>query len=104
FIPGSTYPLKSKSSVLLSFAPTVTSTSCGPYFSCQASMVYLPGGSPLMVNVPSSPVTAKNGLPTTPIYERIHGCTLHFTGIMTSSRGNRFTSESPLGGCDWFHS
>src|SRR5437763_7087030 len=41
-----------------SFAPTVTVIVWVPSFSCHASIVYVPGGSPLIVNVPSAAVTA----------------------------------------------
>src|ERR1035437_6223665 len=67
-------------------------------------MTYVPGGRPLIVNVPSSPVTAKKGWPTTPMYARIQGCTLHFTGIMTSWRAKLFVIGACPGDCDSFQS
>lgn len=46
-------------------APEATSTFMvkvpNAAFSCQAATTYLPAGSPLISNAPSSPVTAKNG-------------------------------------------
>src|SRR6266567_4588870 len=38
------------------------------------------------------------------MYALIHGCWLHFTGIMISARANRLMSGGAPGGCDWFHS
>jgi len=37
---------------------TVTVAVCVPYFSCQASIVYVPGGRPLIEKLPSAPLTA----------------------------------------------
>src|ERR1035438_727096 len=102
--PSYSHLLYVKSMVLLSFAPTVICWSIVPYVSCQACSVLVPAGKLFIVNVPSSPVTAKNGWWTTPIYARIQGCTLHLTGIITSSRGKLLVLGSPLGGCDSFHS
>src|SRR4051812_27114812 len=45
---------------------TVTSIVCSPNFSCHATTVYLPGGTPPIVNEPSGPLTAKNGCLSTP--------------------------------------
>ena|SRR3990170_6550424 len=56
-----------KSAVFDSCAPTVTFWIAVPSFSCQASMVYSPGGKPLIAKEPSFPVTAKNGCFTTPM-------------------------------------
>src|SRR4051794_738183 len=58
---------KLKSAFASSFAATVTSTSFVPSFSCQTWSVYFPAGRPLILNLPSFPVTAKNGCPTTPM-------------------------------------
>src|SRR6476646_183355 len=44
-----------------SLLPMVTLWVTAPPFSCHASIVYVPGGRPLMSNLPSSSVTAKNG-------------------------------------------
>ena len=38
------------------------------------------------------------------MYDRIQGCTLHLSVIMTSSRAKRFRLSSPFGGCASFHS
>src|SRR5262245_20093265 len=46
-------------------ASTVTDCDCVPSCSCHNSRVYVPGGRPLISNVPSSLVTAKNGCATT---------------------------------------
>ena len=53
--------LKTKSTVFRSPAWTVTVRVCGFSVSCQVCKVYVPGGTPLRRNDPSSPVTAKNG-------------------------------------------
>src|SRR5438067_10014971 len=39
---------KLKSAVLVSLPATVTLAVCVPYFSCHASIVYVPGGRPLI--------------------------------------------------------
>src|SRR5579864_7721608 len=57
-----------------------------------------------MVYFPLLSVTAKNGLFTTLTYIFIHGCWLHFTGSMISSRANVFSRAGEEGGCDSFHS
>src|SRR6187402_532802 len=56
---SSSYPLKVKATSFDSLAPIVTLAVLVPNFSCQASIVYVPGGSPLSWNDPSAPVTAK---------------------------------------------
>src|SRR5687768_11386496 len=59
---------------------TVIFSSFSPNFSCQATSVYSPSGSlPLIVYLPSSPLTPWNGCSNTPMYALIHGCTSHFT-------------------------
>src|SRR5438132_14120526 len=73
-----------------SFGPTVTVCVCVPYFSCHASSVYVPGGRLPILNAPSSPLTAKYGCDNTPRNACIQPCTLHSTGIMTSSWSNVF--------------
>src|SRR6185369_14187460 len=73
-LPGS-YELNVKGTSFDSLAPIVTVAVLVPSFSCQASIVYVPGGSPFSSNVPSAPVTAKNGCATTPTKEFIHLCT-----------------------------
>lgn len=50
--------LKVKSTVVDSLARTVTVSFCVPKVEVQASRVYSPGGTPLIVKVPSLPVTA----------------------------------------------
>src|SRR6266849_1444101 len=77
-----------KSAVAALLAVTVTSIGFSVPFtppSCQATTVYLPGGTPLMVKLPSSALTAKNGCFMTPTYDFIHGCWLHLTGTSTSA-------------------
>src|SRR2546422_875822 len=48
------FAAKLKSAVLASLPATVTVAVCVPYFSCHASMVYVPGGRPLIVKLPRS--------------------------------------------------
>src|SRR6266851_1352283 len=82
-------------------------TVCGslvPYSSCQATTVYVPGGRFFKSNLPSLSVTWKYGFGRTAMYAFIHGCTLHFTGMATSSRVNDFSIGAAPGGCDSFHS
>ena len=71
-------PPNEKSALPLPFAGTVTSmvfsVPTGAGASCQATTVYLPAGRPLIVKVPSSALTAKNGVFMTPIKALIHGC------------------------------
>ena len=67
-----------------SLAPIVTLAVFVPNFSCQASIVYVPGGRPLSWNEPSAPVTAKKGWSTTPTNEFIQRCTSHLKGTITS--------------------
>src|SRR3954451_24840839 len=56
---------------------TVTSAVFVPRVSCQAVRVYLPGGRPRKVKVPSAPVTEKNGWSRTWIQAFIQGWTSH---------------------------
>lgn len=58
--------LKVKLAVVVSPARTVIFCSWVPNVAVQACSVYSPDGRPLIVNAPSSPVTAKNGLLETP--------------------------------------
>lgn len=71
-ISGKVY-LKVKLAVAVSPARTVIFCSCVPNVAVQACSVYSPGGSPLIENVPLSPLTAKNGLLVTPRNALIHG-------------------------------
>src|ERR1051325_11226698 len=73
-----------KSTVFVTLPWTVTVAVCVPNFSCHASMVYVPGGRFLRVNLPSSPVVEKNGYGKTPANACIQPCTLHSNGSMTS--------------------
>src|SRR5689334_24769742 len=82
------FAAKLKSAVLVSVPATVTVAVCAPYFSCQASIVYVPGGSPLMLKLPSVPDTAKNGCGRTPSHACIQPCTLHSSGTITSGAVN----------------
>src|ERR1700726_1297883 len=68
-------------------APGLTSAVCFnvPNRSCQAEMVCLPAGTPLMVNDPSPPLTAKYGWLTTPTYAAIQRCTSHLSFRISSS-------------------
>src|SRR5438876_5733367 len=79
---------KLKSAVFVSLPATVTVAVCVPYFSCHASIVYVPGGSPLMVNEPSLPLTPKKGCGNTPSHACIQPCTLHSSGTITSGAVN----------------
>src|SRR4029077_1990137 len=75
---------KLKSAVLVSLPATVTVAVWVPYFSCHASIVYVPGGRPLIEKLPTSPLTPKNGCGRTPSQACIQPCTLHSSGTMTS--------------------
>src|SRR3989449_7626656 len=79
---------KLKSAVLVSLPATVTLAVCVPYFSCHASIVYVPGGRPLSVKLPSAPLTPKNGCGSTPSHACIQPCTLHSSGTITSGAVN----------------
>src|SRR5881296_1869829 len=79
---------KLKSAVLVSLPATVTLAVCVPYFSCHASIVYVPGGRPLSVKLPSAPLTPKNGCGSTPSHACIQPCTLHSSGTVTSGAEN----------------
>src|SRR5208283_2864231 len=73
--------LKTKLMVWVSVPVMVTSCDSGPNDSCQAVMVYLPGGKLGSENEPPGPVTAKCELGITAKVPCIQGCTLHFTGM-----------------------
>src|SRR5574341_1716778 len=77
--------LKLKLAVALPVAGTVTVMVLVPSFSCQASISYFPGGRPLMLKLPSAPLTAKNGCEKTLRLACIQLCTLHCTGMSISS-------------------
>src|SRR3569833_58611 len=62
----------------LSFTSTSFSTPSGDALRCSATILYLPGGTFLMVNLPSLSVTAKYGLSTTVTQANIQGCTSHW--------------------------
>src|SRR5437773_9360565 len=86
---------KLKSAVFVSLPASVTVAVCVPYFSCQASIVYVPGGSPLMVNEPSLPLTPKKGCGSTPSHACIQPCTLHSSGTITSGALNVRSAVMP---------
>src|SRR2546421_6296340 len=88
---------KLKSAVLVSLPATVTLAVCVPYFSCHASIVYVPGGRPLIANLPSPPLTPKNGWGSTPSDACIHPCTLHSSATMTSGLSNVFVEVITAG-------
>src|ERR1043166_3781804 len=70
-------PLNEKLICFVSFAPTVTCCSCWPYFSCHATMVYVPGGRFPMENWPSILETEKYGCGMTAMYDFIQPWTSH---------------------------
>src|SRR5204863_150345 len=82
---------------LVSLPATVTEAVCAPYFSCHASIVYVPGGRPLIVKLPSPPLTPKNGCGNTASHACIHPCTLHSSATMTSGLSNVFVEVIPAG-------
>src|SRR5438477_9570624 len=92
-VPGSVGayapPFSVPSYLKLTFAglPASTVTSCVlvPYFSCQLSTVYFPGGTLSILKLPLSPLTACRPFLEMPMYPRIHGCTSHFHFIIPSS-------------------
>src|SRR5207249_752961 len=88
---------KLKSAVLVSLPATVTEAVCAPYFSCHASIVYVPGGRPLIVKLPSPPLTPKNGCGNTASHACIHPCTLHSSATMTSGLSNVFVEVITAG-------
>src|SRR3989442_7336174 len=88
---------KLKSAVLVSLRATVTLAACGPYFPCHASIVYVPGGRPLIVKLPSAPLTPKNGCGNTASHACIHPCTLHSSATMTSGLSNVLLEVITLG-------
>src|SRR2546426_7665844 len=90
-------PAKLKSAVLVSLPATVTVAVCVPYFSCHASMVYIPGGRPFRVKLPSAPLTPKNGWGRTPNHACIQPCTLHSSATMTSGLSNVFVEVITVG-------
>src|ERR1019366_8811992 len=65
--------LKTKLISFVWFAPIVAVWVAVPSFSCQALMVYVPGGRLGRSKLPSCLVTAKYGFLRTAIYPRIHG-------------------------------
>src|SRR5215218_9969235 len=93
-------PVKLKLLSFFSLGPTVTDcvTPCG-YFSCQATSVYVPGGTPFISKCPSLSVTEKNECGSTPTYARIHGCWLHLTGTTVSGRFNCLVMGAAPGPC-----
>src|SRR5207244_6758712 len=88
---------KLKSAVLVSLPATVTVAVCVPYFSCHASIVYVPGGRPLSAKLPSPPLTPKNGWGSTPSDACIHQCTLHSSATITSALSNVFVEVITAG-------
>src|SRR6185312_3540018 len=62
----------------LSFTSISLVMPSGAALRCSATILYLPGGTFLMVNLPSLPVTAKYGLSTTVTHANIQGCTSHW--------------------------
>src|SRR5207248_2692770 len=88
---------KLKSAVLVSLPATVTLAVCVPYFSCHASIVYVPGGRPLIAKLPSPPLAPKNGWGSTPSQACIHPCTLHSSATMTSGLSNVFVEVITAG-------
>src|SRR2546428_10577045 len=52
---------KLKSAVFVSLPATVTLAGCGPYFSCHASVLYVPGGGSLSSKLPSPLLTPTYG-------------------------------------------
>src|SRR5262245_40419892 len=90
--------LNLKFDVLVSLAATVTVAVCVPSRSCQAVISYVPGSRPEMVNLPSVPVTLKNGLVNTATQACIHGCTSHLIEKTDSAFGNdALASLTPAG-------
>src|SRR5207245_10326962 len=81
-------PATVKSWVFVSLPATVTLAVCVPYFSCHASIVYVPGGSPLIEKLPSAPLTPSNDCGSTPSHACIQPCTLHSSGTITSGAVN----------------
>src|SRR5438046_8924053 len=79
-------PPNEKSAFAAPLAGTVTSMLCSVPVappSCHATTLYLPGGTPFIVKLPSSAVTAKNGCFETATYDFIQGCWFLFTGTRT---------------------
>src|SRR5437870_9728883 len=63
---------KLKSAVLVSLPATVTVAVCAPYFSCHASIVYVPGGRPLISKLPSPPLKGRSEEHTSELQSRGH--------------------------------
>src|SRR5262245_12379203 len=100
-------PPNEKSALAAPLAGTVTSMVFSVPLappSCQATTVNLPAGTPLIVKLPSSAVTAKKGCLLTATYDFIHGCWLHFTGTSTSAWASLWVNAPAPFGCDWFQS
>src|ERR1700687_3726532 len=95
--------LKTKLISFVWFAPIVIVWVAVPSFSCQALMVYVPGGRLGRAKLPSCFVQAKYGFLRTAIYPRIQGWILHLTGIAISSLANASSTVAP-GSSALFHS
>src|SRR5690242_2682637 len=70
-----------------SFTSMSFSTPVGAALRWRATILYLPAGTFLMVNLPSLPVTAKYGLSTTVTHANIQGCTSHWNFRKFSAAG-----------------
>src|SRR5438876_9075456 len=79
---------KLKSAVLVSLPATVTLAVCVPYFSCHASIVYVPGGRPFSVKLPSAPLTPQNGRGSTAGHACIQPSALLSSDTITSRAVN----------------
>src|ERR1700689_335125 len=79
-------------------AATVTGIDFSPAASCHATRGEVPGGTSLIVNLPSSPVVAKYGWPNSQIHACIHSCASHLTLINSGVAGRGFVTENPLKG------
>src|SRR2546425_1252865 len=82
------FAAKVKSCVFVSLPATVTEAVWVPYFSCHPSIVYVPGGNPLIEKLPSVPLTAENGCGRAPSHACLQPCTLHSSGTITSGAVN----------------
>src|SRR5208282_5812810 len=87
-------------------SPSFTSTSWVwvPSLRCAASTVYLPGGTFLMTNLPSEPLTQKQGLSNTLTHANIHGCTSHLKRRNISGWAYTKFKSAPPGICTWLDS
>src|SRR5262245_51318471 len=90
--------LNTNESVCVVWSPIVTCDVFVPNFSCHASIVYVPGGRPLISYTPSGDVTAKNGCAMTPTHDVIQLCTSHLKRTMTSGIVNVCVAVVPLAG------